>query len=282
MGGVRKPFLELLGEPLLLHSLRPFLTHPQVVAVAVAFPEVELRDPPDWLARVDSRVVLVQGGATRSESVWEALQALPESLELIAVHDAARPLVTRDIIDRCLEAVDEGTGAVAGWPAVDTVKQVGEGDRVRATLGNAVVFNVVYITLVWLLLWSCADFIVRAFSASDMAADLIGFYCNFLVGAFVFNGMLFVANASFNNLHHPHWATGFNFGRALLGTIPAVYLGAEWYGARGVMAGEAVGAVLFGLLAMVAAFALVGRIERQQTRVEVTAAPPVVEREPPI
>jgi Na+-driven multidrug efflux pump len=168
------------------------------------------------------------------------------------------------------------SGAVG--PIIGQNAGAGRYDRVRATLGNAVVFNVVYITLVWLLLWSCADFIVRAFSASDMAADLIGFYCNFLVGAFVFNGMLFVANASFNNLHHPHWATGFNFGRALLGTIPAVYLGAEWYGARGVMAGEAVGAVLFGLLAMVAAFALVGRIER----LEVTAAPPVVEREPPI
>jgi putative MATE family efflux protein len=154
--------------------------------------------------------------------------------------------------------------------------------RVRATLGNAVVFNVVYISLVWLLLWSCADLIVRVFSASDMAAELISFYCSYLVGAFVFNGMLFVANASFNNLHHPHWATGFNFGRALLGTIPAVYLGAHWYGARGVMAGEAIGAVLFGLLAMVAAFALVNRIERRHTPVVVSETPPVVEREPPV
>ncbi len=141
MGGARKPFLELLGEPLLLHSLRPFLTHPKVVAVAVALPEEELRDPPGWLAEVDSRVVLVQGGATRGESVWQALKALPESLELIAVHDAARPLVTRDIIDRCLEAVDEGIGAVAGWPAVDTVKQVGEGDRVRATLKRSEIWH---------------------------------------------------------------------------------------------------------------------------------------------
>ena len=47
-----------------------------------------------------------------------------------------------------------------------------------------------------------------------------------------FNGLLFISNASFNNLHHAHWATGFNFGRALLGTIPAVYLGARWFGPR--------------------------------------------------
>jgi Na+-driven multidrug efflux pump len=172
------------------------------------------------------------------------------------------------------------SGAVG--PIIGQNAGAGLYDRVRATLGSAVLFNVVYITLVWLLLWSCSDLIVRAFSASEMAADLISFYCNFLVWAFVFNGMLFIANASFNNLRHPHWATCFNFGRALLGTIPAVYLGAQWYGARGVMAGEAIGAVLFGVLAMVAAFVLVSRIERQHTRLTISEALPVVEREPPL
>ena len=172
------------------------------------------------------------------------------------------------------------SGAVG--PIIGQNAGAGLYDRVRATLRNAVVFNVVYISLVWLLLWSCADLIVRVFSASDQAADLISFYFNYLVWAFVFNGMLFVANASFNNLHLPHWATCFNFGRALLGTIPAVYLGAQWYGARGVMAGEAIGALLFGVLAMVAAFALVNRIERQHTPVAMDETPPVVQREPPV
>lgn len=135
--------------------------------------------------------------------------------------------------------------------------------RVRSTLISALVFNVVYVALVWLLMWLAADAIVQVFSASDEAQDLILFYTHFLVGAAVFNGILFVANASFNNLHHPYWATCFNFGRALLGTIPAVYLGAQWYGARGVMAGEAFGSVVFGLLAMMGAFILVKRLEQQ-------------------
>jgi Na+-driven multidrug efflux pump len=113
---------------------------------------------------------------------------------------------------------------------------------------------------VWLILWWCDDLIETAFSASDKEADLIIFYMHFMLGAFVFNGTLFVSNATFNNLRHPHWATGFNFGRALLGTIPAVYFGAQWYGARGVMAGEAVGAVLFGLLATAGAFVLIKRL----------------------
>jgi Na+-driven multidrug efflux pump len=151
--------------------------------------------------------------------------------------------------------------------------------RVRSTLRDAMIFNVAYVLLVWLLLWLLGDAIVAAFSASDQAAELIRFYCNFLVATFIFNGALFVANASFNNLHHPHWATGFNFGRALLGTIPFVYLGAHWYGARGVLAGEALGALIFGALAVVAAFYLVRRLEREHVALPDTAAPEGLETE---
>ena len=154
------------------------------------------------------------------------------------------------------------SGAIG--PIVGQNAGAGRYDRVRSTLANAVLFNIAYVATIWLLLLLCSDLIARAFSASGLARDLILFYCHFLVGAFVFNGLLFVANASFNNLHHAHWATAFNFGRALLGTIPAVYFGASWFGPRGVMAGEAFGAMLFGLLAIMAAFALVRRLERQQ------------------
>lgn len=178
------------------------------------------------------------------------------------------------------------SGAVG--PIIGQNAGAGRYDRVRSALANAMVFNVVYVALVWLLLWACADFIVDAFSASDQAMELILFYCHFLVGAFAFNGILFVANASFNNLHHAHWATFFNFGRAVLGTIPAVYLGAQWYGPRGVMAGEAFGAMLFGLLAIIAAFTLVRRLEQQhRTLPAAPLAEAVVEnlpvnREPPV
>lgn len=180
------------------------------------------------------------------------------------------------------------SGAIG--PIVGQNAGAGRYDRVRSTLVNALVFNIVYVAMVWLLLWSGAELIVRFFSASDLARELILFYCHFLVGAFVFNGFLFVANTTFNNLRHAHWATGFNFGRALLGTIPAVYLGANWFGPRGVMAGEAFGSMLFGLLAIMAAFALVRRLEREH-RLTIAAEGPLaavpvatsaVVREPPL
>ncbi|MFV8819929.1 MATE family efflux transporter [Haliea sp. E17] len=156
--------------------------------------------------------------------------------------------------------------------------------RVRSTLRNAAWFNAGYTLFIWLVLWLAADFIVSAFSATGEAAELILFYCHFLVGAFAFNGALFVANASFNNLHHPHWATAFNFGRALLGTLPAVYFGAQWFGARGVMAGEAVGSLVFGSVALYAAFGLVARLDREHVPLAVTgrAEAGAVERQPPV
>lgn len=155
-------------------------------------------------------------------------------------------------------ALSSAVGPIIGQNA-----GAGHYDRVRSTLRNAMLFNVIYVLVAWGLLAIAGDGIVRVFSASDTAAELILFYCHFLVGASLFNGALFVSNASFNNLHHPQWATGFNFGRVFLGTIPFVYLGAHWYGAKGVLLGEALGSVIFGSLAVVAAFYLIRRLERE-------------------
>jgi 2-C-methyl-D-erythritol 4-phosphate cytidylyltransferase len=133
MGGVKKPWLTLLGEPLLLHTLRPFLEHPDVVAVRIALTPEDAAAPPAWLRQRDPRIACVPGGASRTASVRAALAALPE-VDVVIVHDAARPLVTRAILDRCIAAVTGGAvGAVAGWPASDTLKQVDGSGRVVAT-----------------------------------------------------------------------------------------------------------------------------------------------------
>jgi putative MATE family efflux protein len=158
-------------------------------------------------------------------------------------------------------ALSSAVGPIVGQNA-----GAGRYDRVRSTLRDAMVFNAAYVLCIWLLLALAADAVVRAFSASDAAAELILFYSHWLVPAFVFNGTLFIANASFNNLRHPHWAAAFNIGKTLLGTIPLVLLGAGWFGPRGVMGGEAAAAVLFGLLGLVAVFTLVRRLESDHSR----------------
>ena len=133
MGGVKKAFLEIGGVPVLLLSLRPFLDRTDVVAVVVALAPDDVDDPPEWLRGVDPRVRLVAGGATRTDSVRAGLAALPDAVTVVVVHDGARPLVTREIIDRCVAEAVRGHGAVAGWPAVDTMKEVGGERRVLRT-----------------------------------------------------------------------------------------------------------------------------------------------------
>jgi 2-C-methyl-D-erythritol 4-phosphate cytidylyltransferase len=133
MGGARKPMLELSGEPVLVHALRPFLADPRVTCVVVALGGDGAMDPPPWLTSLDDRIRVVAGGETRAHSVRNGLAALPETLDVIAVHDAARPLVTAELVRTCIDIASEGVGAVAGCPAVDTIKEVGPDRRVVST-----------------------------------------------------------------------------------------------------------------------------------------------------
>ena len=135
-------------------------------------------------------------------------------------------------------------------------------ERVRRTLLDSCVFIVAYVAVVWLLLVLLADLIVGAFSTSALSAELLRFYMHFLVGVFALNGLLFVANASFNNLGRAYLATLFNYAKEFLGIEPAAYVGARYFGARGVMMGEALGMAVFGALGMLTALALVRRFER--------------------
>ncbi len=134
MGGTRKTFLELAGQPILLRAIRPFLATPEVECVAVALPPDRAARPPAWLVGADPRVRVVAGGGTRGESVAAAVAALPERVEVVLVHDGARPLATPELVGRCLRAAAAGRAAVAGVPAVDTLKEVDARGRVVRTL----------------------------------------------------------------------------------------------------------------------------------------------------
>jgi 2-C-methyl-D-erythritol 4-phosphate cytidylyltransferase len=137
MGGRKKPFLELAGEPLLRHTLRPFLEHPLVHWVIVALPAADAADPPAWLADADGRIRVVAGGAERGDSVRNALAAVPTAADVVLVHDAARPLVPREVIDRAIAAAVAGRACVAAVPVSDTIKEVDAGGVVVGTPDRA-------------------------------------------------------------------------------------------------------------------------------------------------
>ncbi|MDB4948761.1 MAG: ispD [Gemmatimonadetes bacterium] len=129
-GAVRKQYLELAGEPVLLRALRPFVDHPGIASVVAVLPPDDAAHPPSWLTAL--RVTVVPGGAERGDSVWNGLQAIPASVGRVLVHDGARPLVTRAVIDRVLAACGEG-GAIAAVQATDTIKQVDAEGRITGT-----------------------------------------------------------------------------------------------------------------------------------------------------
>ena len=120
MGGVRKPFLELAGRSVLDRALAPFLARTDLAEVVVAFAVPP--DPGDPVFR-DPRVRFASGGNNRFESVANAFDQLESAAEIVAVHDAARPFPPAGAIDACIRLAASGIGAVAGIPAVDTVKR---------------------------------------------------------------------------------------------------------------------------------------------------------------
>ena len=133
MGGLAKPFLELSGEPVLMRALRPFLDHPAVQEVIVSLPPDQAESPPAWLIDADRRIRVVAGGETRRDSVWAGLQVLSDALDVAVVHDGARPLVSREVVGRCIAVAARGVCGVAGVRVVDTMKEVDGGGVVVAT-----------------------------------------------------------------------------------------------------------------------------------------------------
>jgi 2-C-methyl-D-erythritol 4-phosphate cytidylyltransferase len=122
-----KQFLALDGVPILIHSLRAFVKVERVTAIYVAVRKPEVDRVKAQVAEYGfgDRVLVVEGGDNRQESVSHALAALPAADDdIVLVHDAVRPLIDSATIDRTIDAVAEHGAAVVGLPAVDTIKQV--------------------------------------------------------------------------------------------------------------------------------------------------------------
>ena len=134
--GEPKAFVPVCGVPLMTHALRSLLAESRVSAAVVACPvgEVErsrsiLDAHGPWRCPVD----VVEGGAERQDSVRAALMHAGAA-DLIAIHDAARPFVGRDVVDAVLRSAERHGAAIVAVPSTDTVKRVDEGERIVDTL----------------------------------------------------------------------------------------------------------------------------------------------------
>ncbi|MFY0692520.1 MAG: MATE family efflux transporter [Paracoccaceae bacterium] len=139
------------------------------------------------------------------------------------------------------------SGAVG--PIIGQNSGAGLHDRVARSFRDALIFIALYVGAVAVLLFMLRAPIAELFQAEGIGRQLIYLFCGPLALAFFFNGVLFVANAAFNNLGHPFYSTWINWGRHTLGTIPFVMLGGFLFGAPGVLIGQAAGGVVFAALA---------------------------------
>lgn len=121
-----KQLLEFDGVPILFLTLRKLAQCTELRSLVVAVRAADHQAVERHVRREEyaSRVVLVEGGESRQESVAHALAAVPPDTDLILVHDAVRPFVELALIDRVIRAAAETGAAILAVPASDTVKQV--------------------------------------------------------------------------------------------------------------------------------------------------------------
>jgi putative MATE family efflux protein len=132
--------------------------------------------------------------------------------------------------------------------------------RVQLVLTDSFAISLIYVLFVWLLLWLMAPLIVTVFHAEGDTARIVRFFCTYGGALWLFLGAIFVSNAAFNNLGFAVLSTGFNWGRATLGTMPFVTFGALRNGPEGGFVGLIIGASFFGVAAVATAYAVTLRL----------------------
>jgi 2-C-methyl-D-erythritol 4-phosphate cytidylyltransferase len=111
--------------------------------VVCVLPKSHVGDPPPWLFQSDlDRLLISVGGRDRTQSVRNGLEDLPPEVQYVAVHDAARPLVEPDTVERVIAQARAGTGAIAAIPASDTLKEVAADGRVERTIDRSAIWRV--------------------------------------------------------------------------------------------------------------------------------------------
>jgi 2-C-methyl-D-erythritol 4-phosphate cytidylyltransferase len=139
-GTSRKQFMQLEGVPILIHTIRKFLRCPSVTEIVVALRAEDM----DWARGLVSQeklhhdhstkpVRFVEGGDSRQQSVENALATLDADIDLVAVHDAVRPFVEPELVEKVIAEAAHTGAAIAGIVPVDTVKKVHK-NKIRTTL----------------------------------------------------------------------------------------------------------------------------------------------------
>lgn len=177
---------------------------------------------------------------------------------------------------------DYGDSAVAGWAVVGRIIPLAFGalfalsgaigpiigqnlgakqyDRIEQAIKDSFIFTAIYVVVVCVILALGRNVIADIFGVEGQAKHIVTFFCLWISISFLFNGMLFSANAAFNNLGYAFYSTIFNWGRSTLGVIPFVWVGAQYYGIEGALIGYGLGAVFFGIASAIVCLRIVRKL----------------------
>ncbi len=134
-GTSRKQFMLLEGSPILLHTIRKFVSTAEVAEIVVALRAEDIEWVDDLLKKENfgKPVRLVEGGDSRQQSVENALSTLGPGTGLVAVHDAVRPFIEPAVLEKVFAEAAENGAAIVGIVPVDTVKQIHR-NKIRQTI----------------------------------------------------------------------------------------------------------------------------------------------------
>lgn len=136
VGGRPKQFQLLNGAPLFMTSLRVFASMPTIKEIVVVVGSGHVGRVTSLLKRLRTRtnIAVVEGGAFRGASVRNGVRALSKNLDVVLVHDSARPLVDKNIVQRVVKAAQQTGVALAAWPLPDTLKMSNGQQLVKKTI----------------------------------------------------------------------------------------------------------------------------------------------------
>jgi 2-C-methyl-D-erythritol 4-phosphate cytidylyltransferase len=137
--GVDKLFLEVAGRPVVAHTWQRFNNAQSISEIVLVVRDGIQTEFVKLAAKYNLQKPfhIVAGGPERQDSVWNGLEALPVTAEIVAIQDAARPCTSEALIAATVQAADETGAAVAAQPVTDTIKESADGRLIERTLDRS-------------------------------------------------------------------------------------------------------------------------------------------------
>ena len=128
--GEKKQFKEINGKPLIYYTLAPFFESTVIDDIVVP---VQKNDIDEVASIIDSitmkkKVKVIEGGKTRQDSIHNALGQINNRTRFVCVHDAARPFITKDLVEKVIRSLKDCDAAIVGSQSTDTLKKVSNGE----------------------------------------------------------------------------------------------------------------------------------------------------------